>query len=150
MSRLFFIVAVVLFSGSAHAVNVSVQNTCNEFRWLDADIALVGEQTVGDLTISAFDSNSLPYIGTTAGINSIRATPVGSEAIEVISGTHMRAYGWCYEINGVSPDQMPDQIKVTSNDEQINWYFGFAEFKDGEWVSYCTPTHTVRPKFICP
>lgn len=43
---------------------------------------------------------------------------------------------------------MPDQVHVASETDEIRWYFGFAHYKDGAWISYCTPTNRTRPAYV--
>ena len=91
----------------------------------------------------------IPFVGSDSGISSIKGTVTGDAAVEVISDSEMRAYGWCFSIDGVEPDAMPDQVPVPGDGSEIRWYFGFAHYRDGAWVSYCTPTRQARPAYIC-
>lgn len=149
MSKIVFFVLISLLSSVASAVTIRVQNPCADTYWLEHQQSFVAGTSVGGLTINTLEAYEIPYLGTAAGISAIRNTPTGSAAIERLSDSHMRAYGWCFSINGVEPDKMPDQIELTADTDLIDWYFGFAEFKDGSWITYCTPTDTVKPDFIC-
>ena len=105
--------------------------------------------SVGSVTLEALTNLGVPFQGSEHGIHSIRNTVTGDDALEVISDREMRAYGWCYRLNGVEPDLFPDQVFVQSDADVIDWFFGFAHYKDGNWVTYCTPTQTIRPTYIC-
>ena len=88
-------------------------------------------------------------MGTHEGLNSVFNTPVGMEALEVLSDTEMRAYGWCYSVNGVSPEVFPHQVPLNPEIKEITWTFGFAHYYRGEWITQCTPAYTIRPAFLC-
>jgi len=143
------IVAINLISDPAKAVALMVQSLCSDRLILSSNIPVNANDNVGIITIKALDLSSLAYIGSVEGITSIDNSPTGNNAVEVISPTQMRAYGWCYSVNDIQPDAMPNEVKIISNNDIVHWYFGYAEYSDGEWISYCTPTHLTRPDFIC-
>jgi hypothetical protein len=93
--------------------------------------------TVGEASITALKLQSVLFIGNVAGINAIFGTPIGMDAMEVVSDREYRAYGWCYQVNGVSPEVMPDQLRV-SGEDKIQWWFGHATNLSGEWIEQCT------------
>lgn len=139
-----------MVSIQAAAVEITVQDPCSESQWLAAEVPYGTPQTVGELTIAAFNSFGMDYVGTTAGINSIRNTVTGDLALEILSDHSMRAYGWCYRHNGQVPDVLADQLYIKSDSDKILWFFAYATYENGVWKDYCTPTHTSRPAFICP
>jgi len=145
----FLLTSVFFLSHQAVAVTFQIQSLCSESYTLNTDIIATTDDSVGGVTIRALDRSGLPYSGSAEGIVSINNSPTGDGALEVISPTHMRAYGWCYSINGVEPNAMPNEVSITNNNDHIKWYYGFAEYKDGDWITYCTPTHLARPAFIC-
>lgn len=104
---------------------------------------------VGLLTINTLAKFSIPHKGTAEGLVSAFETPVGDQAIEVISNDELRAYGWCFAVDGVAPEVYPHEVPVTSDTKRIVWTYGFARFSKGEWVTQCTPAHTVKPDFLC-
>jgi hypothetical protein len=142
--------SLTTLSFPAAAVTLQVQSLCSEAFTLDAFIDATTSDNVGSVTLKGLDEAGIPYVGTSAGISSIGDSPSGEKAMEILSSTHLRAYGWCFSINGVEPASMPNEINITSNDDLIHWYYGFAEYKDGQWITYCTPTHEAKPKYICP
>lgn len=103
---------------------------------------------MGKITVELLEQNKIPYIGSELGFNSILNTPVDREAIEFPSPGEIRAYGWCYELNGAQPEGMPNEVAVNEGDH-LRWFHAFGLYQGGKWVSYCTPAHTVRPKNIC-
>lgn len=105
-------------------------------------------QSVGDISIQALQDNNIPFQGISQGINSILNTPTGLEALDVVSDTEMFAYGWCYSINGYEPDKFPNEVYVQETDH-ILWWFGFARYKDGQWISQCKPSSKRRLTQYC-
>ncbi len=131
------------------AARLLVQDPCGDGPWLDAEVTAGAEVSVGQATVAGLEANAMPYRGDASGIVSIRDTVSGDAAIEVINNVEMRAYGWCFSLNGVEPSEMPDKVPVTGEDDVVRWYFGYAHYRNGEWLSYCTPTHLERPHYIC-
>ena len=131
------------------AAQIRVENPCAGDPWLDADVAGVEGQSVGSLTIEALERFHLPFSGQESNLSSIRSLPRAEHTLEVINATDMRAYGWCFHVNGVEPAVMPDQVKVTHASDRITWFLAYAEMVGGTWVSMCNPTHESLPSFIC-
>ena len=104
---------------------------------------------VGALTIKTLSKFLIPHQGTPEGLVSAFETPFGDDAIEVISNEELRAYGWCFAVDGVAPEVYPHEAPITVETKSVVWTFGFARFFKGEWVTQCTPAHTVRPDFLC-
>lgn len=105
-------------------------------------------QTLGHATIEILTLHHVPFDGTDAGIRSILKTPTGDDALEVISDREMRAYGWCVQIDGRQPKAMPDQVSLNGS-EHVRWYYGYAHYLSGKWISYCEPAFNVKPASLC-
>lgn len=90
--------------------------------------------TVGLFTVHVFDAFEVPYEGGDAGIASIYG--VGQD-IDVISDTEMKAYGWCFAIDGVVAETMPDKTVLAKPTSHIVWFYGYAHYKNGQWVAQC-------------
>ena len=88
-------------------------------------------------------------MGSEEGLSSVFSTPVGKDAIEIISEDEMRAYGWCFSVDGIAPEVFPHEIRITPQTRSIVWHFGFARFYKGEWFTQCTPAYSVKPDFLC-
>lgn len=89
---------------------------------------------VGDASILAFEYRHIPYQGSAQGISQIFG--IGSE-LEVISDTEMKAYGWCFSVDGVTPELMPDKVLIENSNSVIEWYYAYAHFQHGTWVGQC-------------
>lgn len=103
---------------------------------------------VGDLTVEVLTKNKIPYIGGSQGIRSIYETPTDLRSLEIISDIEMRAYGWCYEVDGKITEVYPNDASL-SGVKRVRWFYGFAHFLEGEWVSQCEEAWRVSPKFLC-
>lgn len=98
------------------------------------------------MTLNQFQ---ISYQGNEAGLNSAFGSPIGLEALEVISEREMRSYGWCFAIDGIIPEVYPDQLLLSNVKSEIKWFFGFAHFLDGQWISQCEPAYEIKPAFLC-
>lgn len=137
------------FAISVIASHLIVHNPCSVTPWLDvAGSAQVGD-SIGKATVATFVVHDVAFIGNEAGINSIRGTVTGDDALEVLSNREMRAYGWCFKVNGDESGLFANQAKIASVDDVIEWTFGYAHYLDGRWISMCTPTQGEQPPYIC-
>lgn len=91
-------------------------------------------QTAGQVTVHFLEKNQIPFVGDADGIVSIYS--LGSD-LEVLSDTEMKAYGWCYSVNGVVPEDFVHKINITESNTEIIWFYGYAHYKLGEWIAQC-------------
>lgn len=141
--------APLTVSTGAYAARVVVEAPCEETPWLDAVRTGDAGESVGAVTVSALTDAAFPFVGSDAGFASIRGTVTGDAALELLGDAEMRAYGWCFSLNGVEPAAMPDRVAVPDDAAELRWYFGFAHYKNGVWLSYCTRTNQAKPAFVC-
>jgi hypothetical protein len=137
-----------LLEVSAHALTIEIIGACSD------QPAYSGSEnysnlSVGLATMKYLNQHSIPYKGSESGIASILGTPTGDDSIEVINDHEMRAYGWCFEVDGVQPDLMPDQV-ILLGPEHLKWFYAFSYYDSGKWITYCEPAYTVKPKSLCP
>lgn len=104
--------------------------------------------SVGALTISALEKNNISYKGNERGLNSAFGSPIGMDALEIISDREMRSYGWCFEVDGVVPEVYADEVPLTGV-RKVRWFFAYAHYQNGQWISQCEPAHKKRPAFLC-
>lgn len=104
---------------------------------------------VGEATVMTLSSKRIPFEGTEGTINTIMGIPKKNESFEIISNTEMRAYGWCFDVDGEIPEEYPNQIPLDEGMKKIRWFHGYAEMKEGQWVSQCQETAKLRPAFLC-
>lgn len=96
-------------------------------------------QSVGELTTSILQDSELEFHGSESGIYSISNSPTGDDALEVLSDTRMRSYGWCYEVNGIQPQVMPNEFFLDEEEVRLVWFWGYVEYDRGQWDSQCRP-----------
>lgn len=145
MSIHIFLIAALpfLMTSSAWALTYEIRSS-------DTEIILTGGwtdplegQSVGEITQSVLSSAQrdgfLTYQGSTAGVTSINGL---GNSIEVVSDREMKAYGWCYSLNGVVPEDMADQYFFTSDEDHLIWFYAYAHSLDGSWVAQCVPAGT--------
>lgn len=145
----FFLALSLLSSFSLKAASIAILGPCSNEPIIQGEFSAAVEQSVGDVTIAFLTHNSVSFQGTEQGINSIFNSPTGLEAMEVISHNEMYAYGWCYSVNGFEPALFPNQVHVHKGDEVL-WWFGYAHFKNGDWISQCVPSYLRIPSQVCP
>lgn len=106
-------------------------------------------ENLGKATIFALDESGLEYVGNEIGIHKIGDTPVGDDALEIINRLEMRSYGWCYSVDGKIPEILPPAFELTGKEKNITWFFGYAYYRSGQWLSQCEKVSSLRPAFIC-
>ena len=93
----------------------------------------VGQVTF-DVFTNAARAGRLTFQGYPSGIVAIDGE--GNDEV-VISDREMKAYGWCFSVNGITPSTMPDRTPLLTENVQIVWYYAFAHYLNGAWVSMC-------------
>lgn len=149
-SSLIALIAIFL-SAKTYAISFEVIGACSETP------VYSGNYEINDLSINAgkasvaiFEQEKVPYIGNETGFNSILNTPTGIESIEVISETKMRAYGWCYSVNGVGPEVIAGEFLFSSNNDKLSWFYAYSTYENGVWLDYCVPSYTIKAPQFCP
>lgn len=133
--RLLTSLFIVLVSLNAYALTFKVIGKNSEVLFSSTtEVSL--PQTVGQISIENFNKNQIPFVGDIDGIINIYG--IESE-LDLISDTDMKAYGWCYSINGIVPEDFVHKVNVTAQETELVWFYGYAYYKSGEWVSQCVP-----------
>lgn len=145
------IAALTIFASSAvHAISYEVIGPCSEKPVYSGEMNVNDlKNSVGKISLQIFDRDKIPYIGNESGFNSILSTPTGIDAIEVISNKIMRAHGWCYTVNKVSPDVLAGDYFFNSNNDKLVWFYGYSTYNSGEWTDYCVPSYRVHAAQFC-
>ncbi len=110
---------------------------------------LLDALTVGEATVRTLEAKRIPFQGTERAINTIMNTPGQDQTLEILSDKDMRAYGWCFDVDGEVPEEYASEIPLHEGMKRIRWFHGYAEMKNGQWVSQCQETAKLGPAFLC-
>lgn len=152
MQKLIFITVILsgLLSHTASAFEVNFVGACSPESLLTSEVKYVKGMNVGEMSLKVLDDHGIPYQGTSAGLNQLFDTPIGLDAMEVVSDNEMMAYGWCFEIDGTIPEVFADKVPVKSTTKVVTWFYGYAHFLNGEWISQCEKSYLRRSAQFCP
>ena len=126
------ILIALVISLNAYSATLDIIGPCSEKPLLSIH-ALDQFETVGDMTVHYFSKNKVPFQGNERGMNSIFNSPIGLDAMEVLSDTQMRSYGWCFKVNGEVPFDFADAVYLNEGDH-VQWFFSYAWYDKG-WIS---------------
>ncbi|MCO4795236.1 MAG: hypothetical protein KC493_16075 [Bacteriovoracaceae bacterium] len=146
--KIIVLISFIITISYSTAGTISFIGPCSSDPVFKTQFSIDNISNAGKVTIDTLKKFNIPHIGTAQGMNSIFDTPTGSDAIEVVSDNEMHAYGWCFSVNGFEPAEYPVNIEVLEKDH-ILWWFGYATFKDGQWITQCTPSHTRQAAQFC-
>lgn len=141
--KILFLALLVSFSASA--IELKFIGPCSDEFIMKTEVS-EEYANVGELTVATLTKWNIPFKGDSSGLAS--AFEVGNW-METVSSTEMRAHGWCYSVDGEAPEVYPNEIAITPDTKSIVWHYGFAHFKDGQWITQCTPTYSVKPAALC-
>jgi hypothetical protein len=148
MTKIFILISTIFTFNSYAAVDFTINSLCADKdivkTTVDAD-----QVYLGDLTLKLLDQNKITYVGWNDGMSSIQNSPTGDDAIQVVSDTELRAFGWCYKIDGTVSESMPDAILIDKSVHSIRWYYGFAHYVKGNWISQCEDDKMIVRKLFC-
>jgi hypothetical protein len=148
-SKIFLGLFCLGISTLSSATQLTVLNPCNKEPWLAITAETLPGKSVGAWTREFLEQSKFPYKGSDAGLSTIGGLPAADRVLEVLAADQMRAYGWCYQVDGVEPGLMPDQYLLSGRETSVLWFLGFAEYSRGEWVSMCKPTDLSHATFLC-
>lgn len=139
------LILCLLVCFSANAVELKFIGPCSDEFIMKTEVT---EEfaNIGELTVATLSKWSIPFKGDASGLAS--AFEYGNY-MENVSATEIRAHGWCYSVDGEAPEVYPNEVVITPETKSIVWHYGFALFKDGQWITQCTPSHTVKPASLC-
>lgn len=141
--------SVLLCSLSAHAVYFDVIGACSKKPLYAGTFMTDVNDSIGKISVDIFEANKIPYIGSEEGMAMIANSPIGLDAMEVLSDTKMRAHGWCFSVNGVVPDVLASKSYLAKQDDYISWFYAYSTYDRGVWTDYCVPTSKISPTQFC-
>lgn len=104
---------------------------------------------VGKISMDIFNAKNIPYTGSEEAMAMIANSPMGLDAMEVLSDTKMRAYGWCFSVNGVVPETFASKTYLASQDDYVSWFYAYSTYDRGNWLDYCVPSYKIKSKQFC-
>ena len=147
--KYFLFTLSLIVSAHSQALTWKVFGACTNKPVQQGEIAADLSKSVGAITVEIFNQNKIPFVGAAEGMNSILNTPIGLDAMEIVSQTEMRVYGWCYSVNGKDPVQMPHEIKFKNQSDELIWYYAYSTNNKGEWTDYCSPAYWIKAIQFC-
>lgn len=145
-----YLIGTLLINFSTFAIDYKVFGPCSEVAIFAGSHEVVDlNQSIGLISIEIFEKRHIPYIGNENGFNSIINTPTDKDSIEILTPTKLRAYGWCFNINGIIPDTMPGSTHFSNNDNRLNWFYAYSTLDNGKWTDYCVPAFKVKSEKFC-
>jgi hypothetical protein len=134
--KFFTLLILLIFSQSSFALHFEIRGK-KQILSFSQDFKSLLPRTIGDITIEVLEKNQIAYEGSTAGLNSLMG--LGND-MEVLSDQEMKAYGWCFSLDGKVPETMSDETLVITQDSSVVWFYAFAHYKNGQWIKQCSPS----------
>ena len=141
--------ALMMCSLSVHAVYFDVIGACSKKPLHAGRFITDISESVGKISVDIFEANKIPFVGSEEGMSMIANSPMGLDAMEVLSDTKMRAYGWCFTVNGVLPDVLASKSFLTSQNDYISWFYAYSTYDAGIWTDYCIPSYNLKAEQFC-
>ena len=151
-NKIWITLIVLMFSSlsSAFAGTFTVEVPCQHREAYSEEFDKEKFETAGDLTIHMLNKSRIPYQGTERGINQIFDTPLGLDALEVVSDEVMYAYGWCFTLNGKITENYASDIYLDDyKNANITWFYGISKFDKDKWVSMCQKATLRKDSPVC-
>lgn len=152
LSLLVFVcISSLSFASKQIPITIKVIGPCSSEPVLESVEWLKPGTNLGEATVTFLARTKTPFQGNDRGMNSILGTPVGDAALEIFGAQDekMRAYGWCFHVNGQMPLVYANEIEAQTG-LTLEWFSSYALFDKTDWVSMCNPSWKLRPKFMCP
>lgn len=125
-------VLVHFLIASAFALTVVVEHP--EKGVISSNTLLLTEPSnVGVVSLAYFSDHSIEYDGSELGFRAIAGV---EQRLDILSKSEMKAYGWCFSVDGVIPETLTHETVLT-NDSTLRWFFAFAHYQAGVWLSQC-------------
>ena len=149
-TKAFCSILIFCLSSQLQAITFSLIGPCSETPVKNGTFE-VSDLSANIIRISSsiFDKYGIDYNANADGITSIINTPTGKDSVEDLGEGKIRAYGWCYTINGVITQASPKETMLSSNDDQITWFFGYSTYENDKWSDYCEPSYKIKAAQFC-
>lgn len=140
------VLSTLLLVTSAHSLELKIVNPCEKTLILKESLPNNGE-TIGKISTDIFTKYNYQFEASEFGVAQLLNSPIGIDAMEVISDTVMRAHGWCYSINGEVPELLMNEIVADESIKTVVWFMGYSTYVgnmqtgEHEWIGQCIPTN---------
>lgn len=131
--KLALVILACVWSLASSALTVRVVRKRNQLLF-ELNIKMQLPTSVGEATVDAFEQGEVFYQGGAFGI--VKMFDLTND-VEVISDMEMKAYGWCFSLDGITTDTMADKTPVASETSVIEWSYAYAHYVRGEWTAQC-------------
>ncbi len=121
-----------MFLPTAFALSVIVEHP-DKGIIVDEQISLNAASTVGQVTLDVLTAKAIAFDGSELGFSSIDGL---EQRLDILSKTEMKAYGWCYSVDGEVVETLAHQTQLDDS-SQLRWFYAFAHYQAGVWVSQC-------------
>lgn len=122
-----------LLVSSVYSLNLEIHGPNGEV-YFSQEVEASLPKSVGAISVKVFNEYAIPFVGAERGVNELYG--FGNE-LEIISKSEMKAYGWCYSVDGLISEEMADSTFVTNQDSSILWFYAYAHYDKGVWTSQC-------------
>ncbi len=138
----------LLLSLNTNALKFEIIDSCSKkpvFETMVTD----SYPTVGKLSLEVLAKNNIQNLSSDYGISQLMNSPIGLDAMEILSDTLMRSHGWCYSVDGVVPELLMNELELTGSEEVITWFMGHSTYignpQTGEaiWEGQCVPSNSL-------
>lgn len=149
--RLFLLLTIFItafYTHNSFALIIEFKGPCSS-RPLLSTVVVSNLNNVGAITISELEKAGVPYLGNEIGLHTAFNTPIGMDALEVVSEEEMKSYGWCYAVDDEIPEIYPVDYKITKSIKKITWFFGYARYFQGIWTDQCLRAYENPPAYLC-
>ena len=129
------LISILLMVSSLETMAVEFQVKGREGETLfSGESKIEKSSNVGEITVGILTKNEIPFDGSELGIREMFEL---TNELDIISKKEMKAWGWCFSINGEVPETLTHETPVEKNESKIVWFFAYAHYLEGEWISQC-------------
>ncbi len=144
----YLVALFTLISTNTFALDFQIVDSCSKSP-VFSTVVTDSYETVGELSLGTLEKNSIQNLSSQFGISQMLNSPLGIDAMEVLSDTVMRSHGWCYSVDGEVPELLMNEFTLTGEEKVITWFMGYSTYignmQTGEavWEGQCIPSNSL-------
>lgn len=135
--KILLISFLIAFSSFAYTLSLKIVGNQGEVLFYSDKVQISTPTNVGEYSVRVFEHFDIPFEGSIYGVSKI--FDLGQE-LDLISDREMKAYGWCFSIDGVTPESLIHDTTIYSDSSEIIWYYAYAHYESGDWTGQCVPS----------